>query len=288
MTASMTGFAAHTLNLGLHSLAIELKSVNCRVLEIGFRLPEELRTLELPIRDLISKRLARGKVECRISLTLLPVASSFIGLNIAVLESISRWQSTVRQHFTEAAPLSVNEILHWPGLIQGTELPTDTLGADVLAGVELALNELVQTRRREGGKLKGHILLRLADAEQRLSALETDWPGLADTLREKLQQRLQQALGEAAPERLAQEVALYAQKMDIEEERVRLSTHLTEVRRVLDQDAVAGKRLDFLMQELHREANTLGAKSINFELSQLSLDLKVLIEQMREQVQNIE
>lgn len=288
MTASMTGFAAHTLNLGTHSIAIEFKGVNHRTLEIGFRLPEELRTLEFPIRDLISQRLARGKVECRIGLTLLPVTSSLIGLNPDVLERLSRWQATVRQALAEAAPLTVNEILQWPGVVQSADQPLASLTEQIVAGVEATLNEFVRSRLREGDKLKHHILLRLDQAGQRLDALSAVWPGLADALQHKLRQRLQQTLGDTATERVAQEVALFAQKMDIDEERVRLATHIAEVRRVLEQGGVVGKRLDFLMQELHREANTLGAKSLLLELTQVSLDLKVLIEQMREQVQNLE
>ena len=288
MTASMTGFAAQTLSLGHASLAIELKSVNQRYLEIGFRLPEELRTLESPIRDLIGKRLARGKVECRMSLTALPAASPHIGLNATILENLLRWQSEVKHRFAEAAPLSAGEILRWPGLIQGADLPADTLAAQALAGVEHALNDLVQTRIREGDKLKQHILSRLAEAERRVAGLQADMPALALVQREKLTQRLREALGETVQDRLAQELALFAQKMDVEEELSRLNTHFSEVRRVLDQGGVVGKRLDFLMQELHREANTLGAKSLTLETSKVSLELKVLIEQMREQVQNIE
>lgn len=288
MTASMTGFAAYTSSLGAHYFAIELKSVNHRSLEMGFHLPDELRAVETPIRELLSQRLARGKVDCRISLRVVSGASPLIGLNDDVLERLSHWQAAVRQRFTEARLLSVSDILRWPGMILETTLAPDTLATEVLAGVAVALEDLVQTRLREGAKLKQHIVLRLADAQQRLSALETDWPRIANALQEKLKLRLQAALNDANHERLAQEVALYAQKMDIEEERVRLAAHLSEVQRVLDQGGVAGKRLDFLMQELNREANTLGAKSVDFALSQISLDLKVLIEQMREQVQNIE
>lgn len=288
MISSMTGFAAHTVSIGQASLAIEFKSVNQRYLEISFRLPEELRLLEFPIRDLASKRLARGKVECRINLTVQPAASPHIGLNGSILENLSLWQTQVRQHFADAAPLSTGEILRWPGLIQGTDPGFETLSAEVLAGAAHTLNTLVQSRQREGDKLRQHILARLADAELRVTALQTDLPRLAQSLREKLTQRLHDALGESAPERLSQEVTLFAQKMDIEEELARLATHFAEVRRVLEQDGVAGKRLDFLMQELHREANTLGAKSVTLETSSVSLDLKVLIEQMREQVQNIE
>lgn len=288
MTASMTGFAAHTLNLGAHSIAIEFKGVNHRTLELGFRLPDELRALEFPIRELIGQRLTRGKVECRIGHTLQPVTSSLIGLNPDILERLAHWQSRVRQGFADAAPLSVHEILQWPGLVQTSDQPLTALAEQIFAGVETALEEFVQSRLREGDKLKQHIVLRLNEAQQRLDAFRAVWPGLADTLQHKLRQRLQQALGDTAQDRIAQEVALYAQKMDIDEERVRLSTHIAEVRRVLEQGGAMGKRLDFLMQELHREANTLGAKSLLLELTQVSLDLKVLIEQMREQVQNLE
>jgi uncharacterized protein (TIGR00255 family) len=288
MSVSMTGFAAHTLNLGSAYLAIELKSVNQRYLEIGFRLSEELRALEPPIRDLIGGRLTRGKVECRMSLTALPAAMLHIGLNEAILENLARWQSEVRDRFADAAPLSTGEILRWPGLIQGAELASDTLATLALAGVEQALEELVQTRRREGGKLKQHILSRLAEAERLVAGLRPGMPARIQAQREKLAARLREALGETGHERLAQEVALFAQKIDVEEELSRLATHFSEVQRVLDQGGAIGKRLDFLMQELHREANTLGSKSAAVETTQASLELKVLIEQMREQVQNIE
>lgn len=287
MIASMTGFAAHTLNLGHTSLAIEVKSVNQRFLEIGFRLPEELRSLEFAIRDAIGKRIHRGKVECRMTLTALPAQSSHIGLNGKILENLANWQDDVKSRFPDAAPLSTGEILRWPGLLQNGE-PIDTLAKQALAGVELALDELVQSRYREGEKLARHILSLLEQAENGVVSLRGYLPALSRQLREKLTRRIEEALGENSHERMAQEVALFAQKMDIEEELARLSTHFAEIRRVLGTGGVAGKRLDFLMQELHREANTLGAKSLTIETSRVSLDLKVLIEQMREQIQNIE
>jgi uncharacterized protein (TIGR00255 family) len=209
-------------------------------------------------------------------------------LNSAVLERLGQWQTQARQHFADAAPLSMGEILRWPGLIHDDGLPFDTLAAEVLAEAEHGLRELVQSRQREGDKLRRHILARLVDAEACVAALQADLPALARALRDKLTERLHAALGDAAPERLAQEVTLFAQKMDIEEELARLGAHFSEVRRVLEQSGPAGKRLDFLMQELHREANTLGSKSVTLQTSGASLELKVLIEQMREQVQNIE
>jgi uncharacterized protein (TIGR00255 family) len=288
MTASMTGFAARSLNLDHASVNIDLRSVNQRFLELHFRLADEFRSLEPQLRELIQQGLARGKVECRISLNVLPAASLDNGLNPAILERLALWQADVMQRLPNSPPLSVNEILRWPGAMQAAALSQDTLNEAALAGMREALNELVESRQREGAKLKQHILDRLAAAEAQVAGLQPLLPALAAAQREKLAERLRDALGEAGYERLAQEVALAAQKADIDEEVSRLTTHFTEVRRVLNQTGAAGKRLDFLMQELHREANTLGSKSVSMETSRVSLELKVLIEQMREQVQNIE
>ncbi len=284
----MTGFAAHSLNLDHASINIDLRSVNQRFLELHFRLGDEFRALEPQLRELINQRLARGKVECRISLAVLPADSLDNGLNPGILERLAHWQAAVLQRLPDSAPLSVNEILRWPGAVQTAALSQDALNEAALAGVREALDELAESRQREGAKLKQHILDRLAAAEAQVASLVPLLPALAAAQRDKLAERLHDALGEAGHERLAQEIVLAAQKSDIDEECARLATHFTEVRRVLNQTGAAGKRLDFLMQELHREANTLGAKSVAVETSRVSLELKVLIEQMREQVQNIE
>jgi uncharacterized protein (TIGR00255 family) len=288
MTASMTGFAARSLNLDHASVNIDLRSVNQRFLELHFRLADEFRSLEPQLRELINQRLARGKVECRISLALPPAASLDNGLNPAILERLSHWQADVLQRLPGSAPLSVNDILRWPGAVQTATLSQEALNEATLAGARATLDELVDSRQREGAKLKQHILDRLASAEAQVAGLQPLLPALAAAQREKTAERLREALGEAGHERLAQEVALAAQKADIDEECSRLTTHFAEVRRVLNQAGAVGKRLDFLMQELHREANTLGSKSVAVETSRVSLELKVLIEQMREQVQNIE
>jgi len=284
----MTGFAARSLNIDHASVNIDLRSVNQRFLELHFRLADELRSLEPQLRELINQRLARGKVECRISLIPLPSASLDNGLNPAILERLANWQADVLQRLPSSAPLGVNDILRWPGAVQTATLSQETLSEATLAGVRETLNELVESRQREGAKLKQHILDRLGSAEAQVAALQPLLPALAAAQRDKLAERLRDALGEAGHERLAQEVALAAQKADIDEEISRLATHFSEVRRVLNQGGAVGKRLDFLMQELHREANTLGSKSVAVETSRVSLELKVLIEQMREQVQNIE
>ena len=288
MTTSMTGFAAHSLNLEPASVNIDLRSVNQRYLELHFRLADEFRALEPQLRELIQQRLARGKVECRINLITLPAATQDNGLNPAILEQLAHWQADVMQRVPNSTPLSVNEILRWPGAVATATLTQDALNQAALDGVRATLDELVASRQREGGKLKQHILDRLGTAEAEVAGLQPLLPALVAAGREKLAERLRDALGEAGHERLAQEVALAAQKADIDEELSRLTAHFSEVRRVLEQKGAVGKRLDFLMQELHREANTLGAKSVAVETSRVSLELKVLIEQMREQVQNLE
>jgi uncharacterized protein (TIGR00255 family) len=288
MTASMTGFAAHSLNLEHASVNIDLRSVNQRYLELHFRLADEVRALEPQLRELIQQRLTRGKVECRVSLTPLAIASLDNGLNPAILERLAHWQTDVLQRLPDSAPLSVNEILRWPGAVPAATQSQDALNEATLVGARATLDELVDSRQREGAKLKQHILDRLAAAEAQVAGLQPLLPTLVAAQREKLTERLHDVLGEAGHERLAQEIALAAQKADIDEELSRLTTHFAEVRRVLNQAGAVGKRLDFLMQELHREANTLGSKSVAVETSRVSLELKVLIEQMREQVQNIE
>ncbi|MFP5418243.1 MAG: YicC/YloC family endoribonuclease [Gammaproteobacteria bacterium] len=288
MTTSMTGFAAHSLTLDHAGVSVDLRSVNQRYLELHFRLADEFRPLEPQLRELIQQRLARGKVECRINLTALPATTQDNGLNPGILERLAQWQSEVLQRLPDSTRLSVHEILRWPGAVPLASTPQDALDRAALEGVRAALDELVNSREREGAKLRQHILDRLQAAEAQVAALQPLLPRLAAAQREKLAARLHDALGDAGHERLAQEVALAAQKADIDEELSRLGAHFSEVRRVLDQPGAVGKRLDFLMQELHREANTLGAKSAAVETSRASLELKVLIEQMREQVQNIE
>jgi uncharacterized protein (TIGR00255 family) len=288
MTASMTGFAAHSINLDFASVNIDLRSVNQRNLELSFRLADEVRALEPQLREMIQQRLARGKVECRIGLVPLAAAPLDNGLNLAILEQLAYWQTDVLRRLPGSAPLSVNEILRWPGAVPTATQSQDALNEAALAGARAVLDDLVDSRQREGARLRQHILDRLAAAEAQAKELLPLLPTLVAAQRARLAERLHEALGEAGHERLAQEVALAAQKADIDEELSRLATHFAEVRRVLEQPGAVGKRLDFLMQELHREANTLGAKSVAVETSRVSLELKVLIEQMREQVQNIE
>jgi uncharacterized protein (TIGR00255 family) len=288
MISSMTGYSSHSADLGKAQLVIDLRSVNQRYLEISFRLPEELRAMEPAIREAIAGRLARGKVECRMTYSPLPEAYLDIGLNGSILESLSHWQRDVLARFPDAATLSVSDILNWKGVLVFDERSDKDASASVLAELEIALDDLSASRSREGGKLKNHILERLAGVETCIAEARDALPGIMSAWQEKLTSRLKEALGDTANDRLSQEIALFFQKCDVEEELSRLSSHVSEVRRTLEKGGAAGKRLDFLMQEMHREANTLGSKSVSLDTTRISVALKVLIEQMREQVQNIE
>ncbi len=288
MISSMTGYATHTATVGNVLVAIDLRSVNQRYLEISFRLPDELRAHEPVIREAIVQRLSRGKVECRISRTPLPEAALNIGLNEAVLESLENWQIGVRKRFPEAKPLSVADIIQWNGVLGSSEGGQVDGTPELLAALEAALNDLIASRRREGDKLKQHIIERLNQAEALIAEAANLLPGILLAYREKLANRLREALAEADTQRLAQEFALFAQKIDVDEELSRFAGHIKEVRRTLEKGGAAGKRLDFLMQEMNREANTLGSKSVSADTTRISVELKVLIEQMREQIQNIE
>lgn len=288
MIFSMTGYATHTATVGKVLVTIDLRSVNQRYLEIGFRLPDELRVQEPAIREAIVQRLSRGKVECRISQMALPEAAQNIGLNGTILESLARWQEDVRRRFPDAAPLSVADILRWNGVLATGEAGAADATRELLEALGAALDDLAASRQREGEKLQRHIVERLDRAETLIAEAAALLPGILSAYQEKLAARLKEALGEPANERLAQEFALFAQKIDVDEELSRFTAHIKEVRRTLDKGGAVGKRLDFLMQELNREANTLGSKSVSPETTRISVELKVLIEQMREQIQNIE
>ncbi len=288
MIASMTGFAAATLESARGSLALELKTVNHRYLEFQTRMPEEIRPLEPAMREAVAATLSRGKVDCRITFTAATAATRAITPDREALSALQQVSSVVRERFPEARPLSVSEVLHWPGVLPETSLSADTMKEDVLGLMERALAELNQTRTREGAKLAAVLRERL----DRMEALVKDagplMPAAIKAFQEKLAAKIAEAAAAPSDERVHQEIVLYAARIDVDEEISRLATHIVEFRRVLDRGGACGKRLDFLCQELNREANTLGSKSVANEMTRISVELKVLIEQMREQVQNIE
>lgn len=284
----MTGYAAEAAELPAGSLTLELRSVNSRFLDLAFRMAEDFRPLEPQLRERISQRIRRGKLECRIAFQPREGASLPEAPDPALLERLLELAAAVQAQAPSAAPLSVAEILRWPGMLGETRLDLEALHAATLTLLEQALAALTASRAREGESLKAFMLDRIAAIRRQTAALAPRLPEIVAAYRDKLSRRMEELIASPDRDRLLQEVALYAQKIDVDEELARLESHLTEVERVLEAGGAAGKRLDFLMQELNREANTLGSKSVTAELAQASVELKVLIEQMREQVQNIE
>jgi uncharacterized protein (TIGR00255 family) len=288
MILSMTGFAAATAELPGSSLTVELRAVNHRYLDLQLRLPDELRGLDAPLRELLTSELKRGKVDCRIALNHALPGTASVAVNAERVAQLRHAAAEVLQIASDSAPLSVADILRWPGVLTEPSLPAAALAERALALVRQALTELAASRAREGDKLKAVLEACCVGIETQLARVKPRIPALHDAYVAKLGARLKEAGLDPDAERLKQELALFATKIDVAEEVSRLSMHVVEVRRVLATGGSSGKRLDFLMQELNREANTLGSKSVDAELSQAALELKVLIEQMREQVQNIE
>jgi uncharacterized protein (TIGR00255 family) len=288
MILSMTGFAAVTRDLPGVALSVELRSVNHRYLDLQVRLPDELRGLESALRERIGAELKRGKVECRVSLSRTAPGAAVLAVDGMRVEQLAAAAAAVQRHAPGTAPLTTAEILRWPGVLAEPTVAPEELAARVHELVGTAIAELNASRSREGAKLAAMLDERCAAIERQVARVAPRIPAVHAAYVEKLGARLREAGLDPDQERLKQELALFATKIDVAEEVSRLATHVTEVRRVLAAGGSAGKRLDFLMQELHREANTLGSKSVDAELSQASLELKVLIEQMREQVQNLE
>ena len=276
MILSMTGFAAVAAELPGVALAVELRSVNHRFLDLQVRLPDELRGLEAALRERILAELKRGKVECRISLARAAADSSGLAVDLARAGELAKAAAAVTKVVRDARPLSVGEILRWPGVLAEPTVAPEELAAQAHRLVGQAIAELSASREREGAKLAAMLLERCDAIEARGRARRATDSGRS---RLRLPRSSARGLREAGldpeGERLKQELALFATKVDVAEELSRLGAHLSEVRRVLAAGGSAGKRLDFLMQELHREANTLGSKSVDAELSQASLEMKV-------------
>ena len=288
MVQSMTGFAVQTRDLGSVSLHLELRSVNSRYLDLGFRIVDDLRAAEPAIRERISARLGRGKVECRLNLQAGHAAPRSMALNAALLDQLAEAQNSLRSRFVDASPLSVNELLRWPGMLADDSLGFDEMLPAIVALTNAALDDLVATRGREGEKLADMIRERAARMRELLAIATPRMPAVVVEYQERLTAKLRDAVASLDEDRIRQEVALYAQRIDVDEELTRLNTHLDEVERILKAGGAAGKRLDFLMQELNREANTLASKSPATDITGIAMEMKVLIEQMREQVQNLE
>jgi uncharacterized protein (TIGR00255 family) len=284
----MTGFAALDKASDQYTLVLELRAVNSRYLDLHFKLDDALKSLELPIRELITAQLNRGKVECRLNLIPRTPQHQTVQMDEAIMQQLAIMQQQALTYFPQSHELSIADILRWPGVIMNQRMNDEVLLGEVKALVTQGLADLKASRIREGEKLKALILDRLAQIELQVAKVKPLLPALNKEYQEKLHQKLLENLKSVDEERVAQELVLFAQRIDVDEELTRLTAHISEVRRILDSDAPAGKRLDFIMQELNREANTLGSKSVSVLTTQVSMELKVLIEQMREQIQNIE
>lgn len=288
MIYSMTGFASATAELDNGTVNLELRSVNSRYLDLQMRIPDELRAFEPALREAISARLTRGKAECRISISTRSTDGSGTRINQPLLLQLAAWDTQIRGVLPDARPLSVHDVLRWNGVLESSTPSVEALQATLLEVLQQALSEFAAARAREGEKLKEFLLQRITQIETLRLAVAPHIPAAITRHEERMRTRLRDALGNDDDERVRQEITLYASKIDVDEELSRLHSHLTEMRRILDQGGTVGKRLDFLMQELNREANTLGSKSVDTEVARSAMEMKVLIEQMREQVQNLE
>jgi uncharacterized protein (TIGR00255 family) len=288
MIQSMTGYAAAAADSPRGRLSLELRSVNSRFLDLQVRVADELRALETALRELITGRIARGKIDCRLYLNDVDGAGAGERLNAQALERLKTLAEQAARAFPGAAPLRVADVLRWPGVVSAAAADDERMLELARGLCRQALDELVAARAREGAKLAAVIQERVAAMSSRVAAIAPLLPEAIAAYKAKITERLREAIGSADDERIRAEIALFAAKVDVDEEIERLRTHLAEVERVLHKGGAAGKRLDFLAQELNREANTLASKAASPALSDCALELKVLVEQIREQVQNIE
>ncbi len=286
VVSSMTGYASVAAEQGGQRVTVELRSVNSRYLEIHFRLADEVRSLEPQLRERLQRELVRGKVECRIAVQTGATQAPSLALNEALLYALAGIAGQVAQAIPAAAPLTVADVLRWPGMLDaGSATALEACGLKLLDEAMLALQ---LSRRREGAALAQHLRERVEDIRARLAELGTHLPRVLAEYRNRLARRFAEVVVSAGEERIAQELVLFAQRTDVDEECSRLAAHLQAVEALLDRGGPVGKPLDFLMQELNREANTLASKSVAAAVTNVALELKVLIEQMREQVQNLE
>jgi uncharacterized protein (TIGR00255 family) len=285
----MTGYAVGDRSVGGAAIHLELKSVNSRFLDVVFRAAEELRFMEMPLREALAARIQRGKVECRLHLAPSHVGvSRELTLDAGLVEQLARLERSVRQSLPDAAPLSVAEVLRWPGMLGDESIDPALMQTECLALAATVIDEFSASRLREGAKLATTILDRVARMRELVTQVGPMLPLALADYQQRLSAKLRDAVASLDEERIRQEVGVFAARIDVAEELARLSTHLDEVQRVVDKGGAVGKRLDFLMQELNREANTLSSKSVSADVTAIALDLKLLIEQMREQVQNLE
>ena len=288
MIHSMTAYGRVENSEGQNSISCEIRSVNHRYSEISIRLPEELRPLEQKIRDRISGKIKRGKIECNIRIEKHNAYDESLSINQDLLKNIIEAAKRINSDLSTSAPLDSLDLLRWPGVLEKSTLDVEEIGKLLFPLVNEAIDIVIDTRQREGEKIKKMLTDRCTKIKEIISNVKKQIPDILKNYRKKLTQRVQEISDELDNDRLEQELLFLSQKADIEEEIDRLGAHVDEVVRVIDRKEPIGRRLDFLMQEMNRESNTLGSKSNHIYTSNASVELKVLIEQMREQIQNIE
>jgi uncharacterized protein (TIGR00255 family) len=288
MIRSMTAFARQQGHGEYGELTWEIRSVNHRFLETTVRLPEELRGIEPTVRERVTARLGRGKLECNLRLKMAAGGAVELQVNERMVEQILAAADKMAHRLHSSHHPSIMDVLRWPGVMEAGEQDFSPVQEAALVLLDQALGSLLEAREREGARLADLIVQRVEGMHRQVETARERMPVVIDAVRERLRARLTEVAESLDRERLEQEMALLAQRLDVDEEMDRLRTPLDEVSRVLQQDEPVGRRLDFLMQELNREANTLGSKSADSETTGISVEMKVLIEQMREQVQNIE
>jgi len=288
MIQSMTGFSSYESSHEQGVLQVELRSVNQRYLELQLKLDDYHHAQEPLVREKLKEKLGRGKVECRVNLAKAMVDVEGVQLNDAALTQIAETVKTAARYFPQTQAVDILDVLKMPGVLTSKAVNEEQLVQHLQEALDVAIDALIAARLREGEKLKAMILERLAEVGQLVAEVKPKLPAMVVDYRKKLLAKLQEAQLSHDEERIRQEITLYTQRIDVDEELSRLGAHIDEVKRILSVGGLAGKKLDFLMQEMNREANTLGAKSVSIETIQISVQLKVLIEQMREQIQNIE
>jgi uncharacterized protein (TIGR00255 family) len=284
----MTGFARESLESDVGTLTWELKAVNHRYLDVQFRLPEELKADEQTFRKLAGDTLRRGKVECTLYFRRIEGSQADLELNRELASILTEKVEQLRVASHDYGSVNPVDILRWPGVIQPREIDMGPLFAEAGPLFRQTLEALAVTRRAEGDRIHAMLATRCDEIERIVGSVRERLPEVMDAVRRKQRERLDKLDIDADPARLEVELALIAQKLDVDEELDRLVSHIAEIRDVLGRDEAVGRRLDFLMQELNREANTLASKSADAETTRAAVDLKVLIEQMREQIQNVE
>ena len=287
MPKSMTAFSRTDISGEFGSLVVELKSVNHRFIEINFKIPDALKQLEVELRNFIKQELTRGKIECIITIHESENLPD-IALNEAQIRKYLESIHQLKNEIKDSAPISITDFLKLPGVLIEKHPKLDNLKDLIIKGFRDAISKLIDYRDIEGEKLKKDMLIKISAIETQIASLEKKLPKLLELNRIRLKKRADELAVQIDRDRLDQEMVILANRSDIDEEIVRMRSHTTEVKRLLDTDKSIGRKLDFLMQEMNREANTLGSKSLSDVTSGAAIELKVLIEQIREQVQNIE